>query len=163
LPGHEVRELVWNIQYHPTAFPRAASLCCCATCNTSARNHPNATSRSDSLETLFKAITHTRSMDDRRVTDAFGPCLPAFVAYVVHHIVSGGRDSPATSVSHSDVFQHLTVRGALVREASLCHVTHCFSGSACRCHAGVRGRRVEQASRHELVRRTRQHNLLYFE
>jgi hypothetical protein len=59
-------------------------------------------------------------MDDRRVTDAFGPCLPAFVAYVVHHIVSGGRDSPASSVSHSDVFQHLTVRGALVREVSLC-------------------------------------------
>ncbi len=68
-------------------------------------------------------------MDDRRVTDAFGPCLPAFVAYVVHHIVSGGRDSPASSVSHSDVFQHLTVRGALVREASLCHVTHCFQAA----------------------------------
>ena len=123
LPGHEVRELVWNIQYHPThtiQHSRSDFIACCsATCNTSARNHPNATNRSDSLETLFKAITHTRSIDDKRVTDAFGPCLPAFVAYVVHRIVSGGSDSPASSVSHSDVFRHLTVCGALEREKLL--------------------------------------------
>jgi hypothetical protein len=90
-----------------------------ATCNTTGRNHPNATSRSDSLETLFKAITHTRNIDDRRVTDAFGPCLPAFVAYVIQHIVSRGSEAPASSVSYSDVFRHLTVCDALARKTSL--------------------------------------------
>ncbi len=81
-------------------------------CNTGARNHPSATNRSDSLETLFKAITQTRNIDDRCITGAFGSCLQAFVGFVVENMFAGSKLPATSSASYADVFRHLTVCNA---------------------------------------------------
>jgi hypothetical protein len=89
LPAHEVRELVWNVQ-----------------------NHPNPCNRSDSIQTLFKAITSTRSIDDKQISEAFGASLRPFIEFVITNALSNDLGSDkflASSASHFAVLRHLMV------------------------------------------------------
>ena len=91
MPANEVRELFWNIQ-----------------------NHPNPCDRSDSLSTLFKSIVCSRTLDDKRVTDAFGVSLHPFIQFVVENILQNelpGNEPLATSSTFMNVFKHLVVGG----------------------------------------------------
>ena len=89
MPPNEVRELFWNI-----------------------KNHPNPRDRSESLSTLFKTILCTRTLNDQRVTDAFGASLKPFIQFVIESILqneSPENQSPAASSIFLNVFQHLMV------------------------------------------------------
>ena len=90
LPADQVRELVWNIS-----------------------NHPNPCNRSESIETLYKAITFTRKVDDQHVTEAFGASLRPFLEFVITSTFpndSSGTKTLASSESHFGVLRHLMVR-----------------------------------------------------
>lgn len=116
LHANEVRELVWNIQ-----------------------NHPSSRNRSDSLEMLFKAITCTRNIDDHRVTEAFGTSLQSFIHFIVESVTRGdmgASDVEITSPSHLDVFRHLMVSFTPV-QYGIFVLTMPAAGRPHRCHDSV--------------------------
>jgi hypothetical protein len=104
LPGQEVREHFWNI-----------------------KNHPNPCTRSESLETLFRAITHSRCIDNERVKDAFGDSLHPFVDFVLYNLIQHKKGSLlASAVPLFDVCRLLMVRSWMILNFScFVHVVLC--------------------------------------